>query len=258
VLNKAGALSEEEWGHLRGHPARGYEHLKSQGVTDEIVLRVCLEHHERMDGTGYPNKIGGKDMHIMSRICAVVDSFDAMTACRPFKNKVKTIAEAVQILQKETPEKYDEAIVNAWVGLLTKASHEGLISEPVTIDPNRMGRRRHTRHAIDCPVRLCVLQPTPTGYEEGECVSAMAFNISEGGLGILSKSPLQVSTYIRAYLNGTGTLENRVMEGRIVRCRVCPDARHEIGMHLCRPGVEEKAAKSLTEGGAEPSAEPRV
>ena len=216
---------------------------------DEIVLRVCLEHHERMDGTGYPNRIGGGDMHIMSRICAVVDSFDAMTACRPFKNKVKSIAEAVQILQKETPDKYDAAIVDAWVGLLTKASHDGLISEPVTVDPNRMGRRRHTRYQINCQARVCVLHSTPTGYEEGECQLATAFNISEGGLGILSKSPLPVSTYIRAYLKGTGTLENRVLEGRVVRCRICPNAMHEVGIHLCQLGAEENAAKSITQGG---------
>ena len=247
VLNKPGALSDDDWNHLRSHPSRGFEHLKSQGVIDEIVLRVCLEHHERMDGTGYPNKVTGKEMHVMSRICAVVDSFDAMTACRPFKNKVKTIAEAVQILQKETPEKYDAAVVNAWVGMLTRASHDGLIAEPVTIDSNRMGRRKYPRHAIDCPVRVCVLNPTATGYEEGQCLAATAFNISEGGLGILCKSPLPVSGYIRAYLNGSGTLENRVMEGRIVRCRVCPNAMHEVGIQLCQPGAEEKAAATLAE-----------
>ena len=163
VLNKAGALSDSDWNQLRGHPGKGFDHLKSQGVVDEIVLRVCLEHHERMDGTGYPNKIAGKDMHVMSRICAVVDSFDAMTAMRPFKNKVKTIAEAVEILQKETPEKYDAAVVNAWVGMLTKASNDGLITEPVTVDANRMGRRKHTRYPINCPVRVCVLQSTAAG-----------------------------------------------------------------------------------------------
>jgi HD-GYP domain-containing protein (c-di-GMP phosphodiesterase class II) len=247
VLNKPGTLSDVDWNSLRSHPQRGFEHLKSQGVADEIVLRVCLEHHERMDGTGYPNRIAGNDMHIMSKICAVVDSFDAMTACRPFKNKVKTIAEAVQILQKETPDKYDAAIVNAWVGLLTKASHEGLISEPVTIDANRMGRRKHTRYPINCPVKACVLHATPNGYEEGQCLPATAFNISEGGLGILCKTAMPVSSYVRAYLNGTGTLENKVLEGRIVRCRICPNAMHEVGIQLCQPGVEEKAAAAVAQ-----------
>ncbi|MGN6368541.1 MAG: HD domain-containing phosphohydrolase [Phycisphaerae bacterium] len=248
VLNKAGALSDEEWGYLRGHPQRGYEHLKSQGVTDEIVLRVCLEHHERMDGTGYPRRIAGRDMHIMSKICAVVDSFDAMTAMRPFKNKVKTIAEAVQILQSETPNKYDDEIVKTWVGLLTKASEDGLITEPVTSDADRLGRRKHTRYPINCPVKACVLHSTATGYEEGECVAATAFNISEGGLGILCKTALPVSSYVRAYLNGTGTLENKVMEGRIVRCRVCPNAMHEVGIQLCRPGAEESVAARVVAG----------
>jgi len=236
VLNKTGPLSDAEWAMLRDHPARGAEHLKQQGVTDDVVLRVTLEHHERMDGTGYPHKLKGDDMHLMSRICAVVDSFDAMTACRPFKNKVKTIAEAVEILKKETPQKYDPAIVEAWIGLLTKASTDGSISEPVvkSVDQHA-GRRVHERFDIDCTARICALRKGASGWEESECLLAKTLNISEGGMGIVMQRQLRVSTFVRIYIKGNGTLENRVVEGKVVRCRQLPNGSYEVGVKFCQP-----------------------
>ena len=60
-----------------------------------------MEHHERLDGTGYPLKLSGEAIHPLSRICAVVDSFDAMTAFRPFKDRTFSVAEAIAILKKE-------------------------------------------------------------------------------------------------------------------------------------------------------------
>lgn len=247
VLNKVGPLTNDDWARLREHPGKGHEHLKSQGVTDEIILRVCLEHHERMDGTGYPLKMKGKDMHLMSRICAVVDSFDAMTACRPFKNKVKTIAEAVQILQKETPEKYDPVVVEAWVNMLTKAAHDGLINEPIIAAPatDKVGRRAHERFNVDCPARVCTLRQTKDGWTEGECILGKSHNISRGGLGLLLTRSINPGTYIRVYLKGAGSLDNRVMEGKAVRCRAYKDGNHEIGIKFCHPGADETAAAKV-------------
>jgi HD-GYP domain-containing protein (c-di-GMP phosphodiesterase class II) len=247
VLNKTGQLSNDDWDILRDHPIRGHDYLKKQGITDEIVLRVCLEHHERMDGTGYPHRISGEQMHQFSRMCAVIDSFDAMTAARPFRNKPRSIGEAVKVLQDETPSKYEKAVVDAWIGLLNRASHEGAISEPIIIDPNRLGRRRHSRFAVDTPVRICTMQQTERGWEQDNCIDGRAVNISEGGLHIVTCAAIPVSVYVRIMLNGAGTLERRVMEGKVVRCRACPNGTHEIGIQFCTFGAEEKAAQSITQ-----------
>lgn len=246
ILNKTERLSDEEWAVLRSHSARGHEHLRSQGVSSDIVLRITLEHHERMDGTGYPSGLKGDQMHPLSRICAVVDSFDAMTACRPFKNRVKTIAEALAILQSEAPAKYDPKVVEAWAGLLKKASQDGAFRESIDPAAASVGRRRHTRHCIDCPAQLRLLTGSPGGaWTEGPPQAAKAHNISREGVGLLAKQPLSIGQYVRAVLKGKGTLQDRTLEGQIVRARAHSDGWHELGVRFCKPGEQEKSAAQL-------------
>ena len=177
LLNKTETVTQDEWKVLRSHAEKSHEHLSEQGVKDEMILRVALEHHERLDGSGYPKAIKAEQMHVMSKIAAVVDSFDAMTACRPFKNRVKTIAEAVAVLQGDAPAKYDEKIVEAWVKLLKRAAADGAFRESVE-NAGATGRRREKRHAIDCPAQLRVLTNSGSGWTEGPAQAAKAHNIS--------------------------------------------------------------------------------
>ena len=198
------------------HPTRGHEHLVSQGVGNEIVLRITLEHHERIDGTGYPAGLKGEQIHPISRICAVVDSFDAMTACRPFKNRVKTIAEALAILA-EAPAKYDPKVVEAWVGLLKKASEDGAFREAIDPAAATIGRRKHKRHSIDCPAQLRLLSPSPGGsWTEGAPQAAKAHNISQEGVGFARQTGAVDRAVRCAVLKGKGTLQDRTLEGQVV------------------------------------------
>jgi HD-GYP domain-containing protein (c-di-GMP phosphodiesterase class II) len=256
VLNKAGALSEADWLLLRAHPVRGAEHLRSQGVVSDIILRVTLEHHERMDGTGYPRGLRGDQLHPLSKICAVVDSFDAMTACRPFKNRVKTIAEAVTILQAEAPHKYDPAVVAAWVDLLKGAAAAGKINEPVVAPPPPpgaapapVGRRAHERYGINCPAVLHPLLRRGDAWEEGPAVTAKAHNISRGGVGLLAQTAVKPGQFVRLLLRGKGTLDNRTLEGMAVRCRPFQDGWHDLGIKFCAPAAEEQAAVAALAAG---------
>lgn len=82
VLNKPGPLTKEETALMKLHTRHGAELLKSLGAPKEVCL-VALEHHERIDGRGYPTGIEGSAMHEFSRICAVADAYDALTSHRP-------------------------------------------------------------------------------------------------------------------------------------------------------------------------------
>jgi putative nucleotidyltransferase with HDIG domain len=85
VLNKPGSLTDEEFALIRTHPERGYEMLaEGQGVSEQ-VMDVCLHHHERLDGTGYPHKLAGDDITLVARMGAVCDVYDAITSNRPYK-----------------------------------------------------------------------------------------------------------------------------------------------------------------------------
>ncbi|WP_374338941.1 HD-GYP domain-containing protein [Leeia sp.] len=82
VLNKPGRLTDEEFEIIKRHPSDGHAILlETQGVGD-IPLDITLHHHERMDGSGYPDKLPGDQIHTLAQMAAIVDVYDAITADR--------------------------------------------------------------------------------------------------------------------------------------------------------------------------------
>ena len=88
ILNKPEKLSGKETEIMRYHPVFGYELLKDSQDVPETVRLGVLQHHERMDGSGYPLKLSGGQIHYFGKIIAIVDIYDAMTSDRVYKNKV--------------------------------------------------------------------------------------------------------------------------------------------------------------------------
>ncbi|RZL49092.1 MAG: HD-GYP domain-containing protein [Variovorax sp.] len=86
VLNKPGALTDAEFDVMRSHPERGFDLLKDGNKVPAAALDVCLHHHERMDGTGYPHKLAADQISQFARMGAVCDVYDAITSTRPYKN----------------------------------------------------------------------------------------------------------------------------------------------------------------------------
>jgi HD-GYP domain-containing protein (c-di-GMP phosphodiesterase class II) len=85
VLNKPGALTDAEFSVMRGHPERGWDLLKDGAKVPASALDVCLHHHEKMDGSGYPHKLAGEQISLLARMGAVCDVYDAITSTRPYK-----------------------------------------------------------------------------------------------------------------------------------------------------------------------------
>jgi putative nucleotidyltransferase with HDIG domain len=86
LLNKPGKLTREEFALVATHPVRGHELLGETGIADAIALDVCLHHHERLDGTGYPNHLAEDAVSLPARMAAVCDVYDAITSNRPYKS----------------------------------------------------------------------------------------------------------------------------------------------------------------------------
>lgn len=84
ILNKPGKLTEEEWAVLRTHPEKGYQIART---SDELksIAEMILYHHERWDGGGYPEKLAGEQIPVLSRIIAIVDAYDAMVNDRSYR-----------------------------------------------------------------------------------------------------------------------------------------------------------------------------
>ncbi len=84
ILLKPGKLEEAEWTTVRNHPQRGYDMLSASEGVSEIALEVCLRHHEKMDGTGYPGKLAAEDLSVFTRMSSICDVYDAITSQRPY------------------------------------------------------------------------------------------------------------------------------------------------------------------------------
>ncbi len=85
VLNKPGKLTDDEFAIIKSHPVRGHEMLLASGVDNERVLDVARHHHERIDGTGYPDRLPPEELSLIARMSAVCDVYDAITSNRPYK-----------------------------------------------------------------------------------------------------------------------------------------------------------------------------
>lgn len=85
VLNKPGGLTDPEFAIMRTHPVRGFELLREGAQVPASALDVALHHHEKFDGTGYPERLSGTDISLLARMGAVCDVYDAVTSHRPYK-----------------------------------------------------------------------------------------------------------------------------------------------------------------------------
>ncbi|RAP75480.1 HD-GYP domain-containing protein [Paenibacillus montanisoli] len=86
ILNKPGKLSEQEYELIKKHTLYGYQIIKDS-FGESLAATVALQHHERMDGTGYPNGVKGEDLHPVSKIVAVADVYSAMISARVYQKK---------------------------------------------------------------------------------------------------------------------------------------------------------------------------
>lgn len=86
ILNKPGGLSDEEFAIVQSHPEIGFQLLQESEGIPEIALDVCRHHHEKIDGTGYPERLQAKDISLAARMGAICDVYDALTSNRAYKD----------------------------------------------------------------------------------------------------------------------------------------------------------------------------
>lgn len=85
ILNKPGKLTDLEFEAVRRHPEEGHQYLLQAGGIGDAALDVCLHHHERVDGTGYPYQLKGDELSLYAKMGAICDVYDAITSNRPYK-----------------------------------------------------------------------------------------------------------------------------------------------------------------------------
>jgi len=143
ILKNKGKLNEKEIKIIKSHVALGLKILEDTPKISHIAVTMVTEHHERIDGSGYPQSLKNENISKYGRMIAIVDSYDAMTAERVFKTSMQPI-NAFKILMAESPSSYDQSLVEQFiqclgvypVGTLVKLTSGklGLISK---LNPNK-------------------------------------------------------------------------------------------------------------------------
>ena len=113
VLLKPGPLDDAEWIHMREHPVKGFD-IASKIEMLHPIMPAVRNHHERWDGSGYPDKMVAENIPLSARIVAIADAYDAMVTDRPYKQAL-AIDEAEAILRKTAGKMYDPALIEVFV-----------------------------------------------------------------------------------------------------------------------------------------------
>ncbi len=119
ILQKPGKLSDDEFSIMQTHAARGHEYLLGVGEDDSIVLELVRHHHERWDGKGYPDALGGERIPLVARYFSVIDSFDALTSVRPYRTQIGEAAaeRAIEELKSSSGTRYFPDAVEMFAGM---------------------------------------------------------------------------------------------------------------------------------------------
>lgn len=168
ILKKEGKLTEAEYKTVKTHASKTREILEQihfEGVYREVP-KIAGSHHEKVDGSGYPQGLKGREIPLGSKIIAVADYFEAITAKRHYRDPMKR-GEAFRILREESGTYFDEKIVEALIAYYTKTYLETTRQFPEP--PNKRGPRAPFR------TEVCV-------RESGTVLPGVSVDVSPGGM----------------------------------------------------------------------------
>jgi len=118
ILQKPGKLTPDEWHIMQTHSQIGADILKGDESALLINAReICLSHHEKWNGTGYPNRLEGEAIPLMARITALADVFDALTSVRPYK-KAWELPDALNLIRRESGKHFDPKLTGHFMSVV--------------------------------------------------------------------------------------------------------------------------------------------
>lgn len=125
LLNKAGVLTDEEWHTIQQHPLIGARILEHSDM-DPRIQSIVLHHHERHDGSGYPDGLTGEELSLEAAILGVADAYDAMTSDRSYRYGISH-QEALDILRRERGRQFHPQVVDAFIIMAERGLKDGTL-----------------------------------------------------------------------------------------------------------------------------------
>ncbi len=144
LINKPGKLTDSEYEQMKTHTFKGFHMIKDQKV-NENILQATLQHHERCDGTGYPNKLKDDDINMFAKIISIIDAYEAMTSARTYRNTL-TPFQVIANFEK-TSTFYSPIILkpilahiaNTQLGMSVRLNN-GEVAEIILVNPQYLSR----------------------------------------------------------------------------------------------------------------------
>jgi putative nucleotidyltransferase with HDIG domain len=113
ILKKQGRLDEYEWNVIKKHPTKGLQLLSDHDDLNFAQLMMVYQHHERMDGSGYPVGVSESNIHPWAQICAIVDIYEALTSHRPYRPRLPK-EETIAILDRQAGTRLNQGLWQCW------------------------------------------------------------------------------------------------------------------------------------------------
>lgn len=185
ILMKPGQLTDKEFEEMKKHSEAGFELIRSVKTVPVLVAHCAYQHHERLDGSGYPRGIAGEDIHMFGRIIAVADVFDAVTSNRVYR-KAMLPHEGLEILYAGAGSQFDTKIVEAF-------------RRAVAIYPNGLG-------VVLSDGRKGVVSRQNVGASDRPVIEIL----EENGLPIIDTYEVDLKTYLHLMITGSDSAESKV------------------------------------------------
>ncbi|MEA3353686.1 MAG: HD-GYP domain-containing protein [Campylobacterota bacterium] len=121
IINKKGKLSDDEFKTMKNHPTFGVDLLKELGETDKLLLDIVEQHHEKLNGTGYPHQLKAKEIHPYAKVMAICDIFDALTTKRSYKPAMKSY-DAFSLMRHKMEHEIDQKLLEQFIKFMSRGS----------------------------------------------------------------------------------------------------------------------------------------
>ncbi len=213
LLDKTEKLTEQERKTLENHVQLGVNHLKLIDNLDDEILNIVKYHHERFDGSGYPEQLKKDQIPLMGQVAGLIDCFEAMISARPYRPKPLTVEQALEEMETTMKDLFDPDLLKCFSGFVRfhllddkKISDDEMLNCDISAlrildrKSNPSGRR-HDREYLRKNGKVNTLSYTDDKWISKDTGKITVYNISRSGIGFLSQKPFEENKLVQVLVD---------------------------------------------------------
>ena len=213
LLEKTGKLTEQERKTLENHVQLGVNHLKLIDDLDDEILNIVKYHHERYNGSGYPEQLKNDQIPLMGQVAGLIDCFEAMISARPYRTKPLTIEQALEEMETTMKDLFDPDLLKCFSGFVKyHLLDDKLISDDEMLNcdisalrildrKSNPSGRRHEREYLRKPGKVDTLSYADDKWISKDSSKITVYNVSRSGIGFLSQKPFEENKLVQIIVN---------------------------------------------------------